>query len=331
MDTRIFGTLPSGEEIREYTVENERCSLSVMNFGAIVTKFVIDGRNIVGGFDTLSSYLKDDSHQGGLIGRVANRVAGASFVQDGVRYHLPKNDGESCLHGGIGFDRRVWQVTEVSESRIAFEYYSRDGEEGFPSGLSVRVVYTLLGSGFAIEYRAAPDGKTPVALTNHSYFNLEGLGGTVDAHEVRIYADTYTEVDGALIPTGNRPAVEGTVFDLRDFKRLGDCYSDGFCGYDHNFNLAPSIYTELLGVRCALAAEVRGGGYKMSVYTDQPALQFYIGNFLGSGPDFRGGISQIRHGAMCLETQTEPNCINRGEGFYSEGEVYTHFTAYVLE
>ncbi len=331
MNTRVFGTLPTGEKIIEYTVENGRCSLSVMSFGAIVTRFTIDGRDTVGGFDTLAAYLEDDSHQGGLIGRVANRVAGASFVQDGVAYRLPKNDGENCLHGGVGFDRRVWDVTEVSNTRIALEYTSADCEEGFPSELSVRVVYTLLESGFAIEYIAKPKGKTPISLTNHSYFNLEGFGGTVDAHEVKIYADTYTEVDENLIPTGHRPSVSGTVFDLRDYRRLSDCFNDEFIGFDHNFNLTPSVYTELLGQRCALAAEVTGGGYKMSVYTDRPALQFYVGNFLGSGPDFRGGIKQVRHGAMCLEAQTEPNSVNRGEGFYSSGEVYRQFTAYVIE
>ena len=331
INTDFFGALPSGEKITEYTIDNERCALSVISFGAIVTRFVIDGRDIVGGFDSLDAYLRDNSHQGGLIGRVANRVAGAQFTMDGKTYTLPKNNGETCLHGGVGFDRRVWHVSEVSDKRIALDYYSADGEEGFPSGLSVRVVYTLLDTGFAIEYCAKPDGKTPISLTNHSYFNLEGFGSTVDAHEVKIYADTYTEIDKSLIPTGIRPSVEGTVFDLRDFRKLSDCYQDGFGGYDHNFNLAPTVYTEIFGKRCALAAEVRGGGYKMSVYTDQPGLQFYVGNFLGSGPNFRGGVKQVPHGAMCLEAQTEPNCINRGEGFYANGETYRQLTAYMLE
>lgn len=331
MQIKNLGTLPTGELIKVYTLENERCSLSVMNFGAIVSGFSVDGRNIVGGFDTLDAYLSDRSHQGGLIGRVANRVAGASFVMDGRRYTLPKNNGENCLHGGCGFDRRVWEITEVSEERIAAEYYSRDGEEGFPSGLSVRVVYTLLPLGFAIEYTAKPEGKTPIALTNHSYFNLEGFGGTVDGHLVKIHADTYTEVDKSLIPTGVRPSVEGTVFDLREFTRLSDCCQDGFIGFDHNFNLTGSTETEILGSSVHLAAEVIGGGYKMSVYTDQPGLQFYMGNFLGSGPDFSGGIKQVRHGAMCFEAQTEPNAVNRGETFYSRGEVYRQLTAYLLE
>ena len=330
MQTKVFGTLPEGEVIKEYTIENERCSLSVMNFGAIVTNFTVDGRKIVGGFNDLDAYLKDNSHQGGLIGRVANRVANAEFIMDGVKYRLPKNNGENCLHGGKGFDRRVWEITEVSDARIAAEYYSADGEEGFPGGLSVRVVFTLLPLGFAIEYTAKPEGKTPIALTNHCYFNLEGFGGTIDAHKVKIYADTYTEVDKSLIPNGNRPSVEGTVFDLRSFTEISSCYRDGFIGFDHNFNLSPLTSAEILGNDCALAAEVVGGGYNMSVYTDQPALQFYIGNFLGKGPDFFGSVKQVKHGAMCLEAQTEPNCINRGEAFYDKGDIYRQFTAYIL-
>ena len=326
-----FGTADGGVTIGKYTVENQNASLTVMNFGAIVTDFCVFGRNIVGGFDNFSEYLEDDSHQGGTIGRVANRVAGAKFEMDGRVYNLPKNDGENCLHGGLGFDRRIWNVTEHSATRIKLEYSSADGEEGFPSRLDVSVTYTLLDSGFAVEYLAVPYGKTPIALTNHSYFNLDGLGGNIEAHKVAIFADTYTEVGADLIPCGNRPLVDGTEFDLRAPRAISDCLSDSFIGHDHNFNLSVKEYLNILGIKAGLAATVENDDLKMSVYTDQPALQFYIGNFLGSGPDFRGGVPQVRHGAMCLETQTEPNCINRGEGFYDKGSAYTHFTAYVVE
>lgn len=331
MKYECFGYLPTGEKIEKYTVSNENYSLSVISFGAILTSFSAFGREIVGGFDDMESYLADDSHQGGIIGRVANRVGGASFNMDGHIYHLPKNDGDNCLHGGCGFDRRVWKLNEHSDTRIALEYRSADGEEGFPSELWVRVVYTLTERGFAIEYLAIPEGKTPISLTNHAYFNLDGFGGTIEDHEVLINADTYTEVGADLIPNGRRPSVEGTVFDLRERSRIGDALSEDFIGFDHNFNLSPSEYKSILGNRAALAATVVGKDLKMNVYTDRPAIQFYVGNFLGGGPDFRGGIKQVYHGALCLETQTEPNSVNRGENFYEKGEKYTHFVAYEVE
>ena len=331
MNYEDFGFLPTGEKIGKYTISNDDYSLSVISFGAILTSFRAFGREVVGGFDDIESYLKDNSHQGGIIGRVANRVGGASFTMDGKVYNLPKNDGNNCLHGGCGFDRRVWTVSEHSTNRIALEYRSTDGEEGFPAELWVRVVYTLTNRGFAIEYLAIPDGKTPISLTNHAYFNLDGFGGTIENHTVRIFADTYTEVGDDLIPNGNRPTVEGTVFDLRAGKRIADVLSEDFIGYDHSFNLSASERKTILGYDAALAAEVFGSDLKMNVYTDRPAIQFYIGNFLGKGPDFHGGIKQVYHGAMCLETQTEPNSVNHGENFYEKGEKYTHFVAYEIE
>ena len=331
MKYEAFGKLPSGEAIGKYTVENELCSLSVMNFGAIVTDFCVYGRNIVGGFDTLSDYLADTSHQGGTIGRVANRVADAKFTMNGKEYNLPKNNGKNCLHGGVGFDRRIWEVTEHSKDRIKLEYTSADGEEGFPSRLDVSVTYTLLECGFAIEYKAIPDGMTPIALTNHTYFHLDGLGGTIEEHKVQIFADTYTEVGAGLIPTGNRPEVTGTPFDLREPRVIADCLSESFIGHDHNFNLNVKEYGEILGNKLGLGAVVENSDLKLSVYTDQPGIQFYIGNFLGGAPDFRGGVPRVRHGALCLETQTEPNCINHGLGFYDKGDIYTHLTAYTVE
>ena len=331
MKYEIFGTLPTGERIGKYTVENENSSLSVINLGAITAGFTVNGRDVIGGFDTLEGYLADDSHQGGTIGRVANRVGGAEFELDGKKYVLPKNDGRNCLHGGLGFDRRVWDVIEHSDKRIVLTYTSRDGEEGFPSELKVTVTYTLLDLGFAVSYKAIPDGKTPIALTNHSYFNLNGFGGTIEDHKIMISADTYTAIDDELIPTGERPSVEGTPFDLRRARALGDCFDESFTGYDHNFNLTKKEYARILSEDLGLAATLEVSDLRMSVYTDQPGIQFYTGNFLGTGPAFKGEVPQVYHGALCLETQTEPNCIKRGVGIYGKGDVYTHFTAYVFE
>ena len=331
MKGEVFGTLPSGENIYKYVCKNKTASISVINFGAILQDFSVFGKSIVAGFDSLDSYLSDDSHQGGVIGRVANRIKNASFNMDGKEYKLTKNDGENCLHGGVGFDRRVWSLVLYTNEKIVLEYTSKDGEEGFPSAVKVTAAYTLLDSGFAIEYTAVPSGKTPISMTHHAYFNLDGLGGSIDNHRVQIFADTYSEVDKSLIPTGARPEVTGTVFDLREPALISDRLSESFLGYDHNFNLSPRKCKIILGKSVPLAAKVENADTVLSVYTDRPALQLYTGNFLGCGPDFRGGVRQVYHGAMCLEAQTEPNTVEKGKCFYENGEKYTSFTAYTVK
>ena len=330
MEKILFGKLQSGEEIYKYVLSNEEAELTIMNFGAAITSFKVFERDIIGGYDNLCDYEADDSHQGAIIGRVANRVGGAQFEMDEIIYTLPQNDGNNCLHGGCGFDRKAWDVTEVTDDSITLAYVSKDGEEGFPAELSVKVTYRLFGSSFAISYEATPDAKTPVALTNHSYFNLEGFGGTVDNHKVKIFASKYTEVDEELIPTKNQPALAGTPLDLRTAKRLGDVFDESFSGFDHNFVLKANIFKDFFGERLGLAAKVYGGDLLMKVYTDQPGLQFYTGNFLNGKPDFKGGVERVYHGALCLETQTEPDCINSGIGFYDAGEVYKHNTVYTV-
>lgn len=334
MTKTFFGTLPSGDGTHIYTLKNSSASLSVLDYGAKITSFNAFGTEIVGGFDTLDDYVKDTSHQGATIGRVANRIGGARFVMDGVEYSVTENDNGNCLHGGVGFDYRMWELTDSGDDFLTFAYTAKDGEEGFPSSLTVHVTFTLKDATVIIDYKAVPSGKTPIALTNHSYFNLDGFGGTVEDHVAVIYADKYTEVADDLIPNGNRPSIAGTAFDFREPHRIGERVGGDFIGYDHNFILSPSKYESFGGEELALAAEVTNGKLKLSVFTDQPGIQFYIGNFLGSeegAPKFRGGVKPIFHGAFCLEAQTEPNCINHGEGFYEAGEVYKQKTVYKVE
>ncbi len=331
MEKKLYGTLPTGEEVYLYSLKSESALVNIMTRGATIVNFKAFGTDIVGGFDNLETYLVDTSHQGAAIGRVANRVGGAKFEMDGKVYTLPKNDGENCLHGGDGFDHKVWDVIEYTDNKITLEYVSADGEEGFPSKLTSRVTYVLDGAALLIDYVAIPEGKTPIALTNHAYFNLDGFGGTIEEHEAVIYADRYTEVDDNLIPNGNRPAVEGTPFDFKTPHKIGERCGEDFIGYDHNFILSPEKSETLFGKELGLIADVKGKKLGMKVYTDQPGVQFYIGNFLGKGPAFRGNTKQVFHGAFCLETQTEPDCINHGIGFYDKGEVYTHSTVYAVE
>lgn len=333
MKATHFGTLPTGEEVLLYTLQSAEATVKIMNRGATVVSFRPYGVDIVGGFDTLEDYLLDTSHQGAVIGRVSNRIADAQFTMDGHTYHLPKNNKGNCLHGGDGFDHRMWTVTEHDDSHIVLTYTSADGEEGFPSALTVRVTYTLIGAALIIHYEATPEGKTPIALTNHSYFNLNGFGGTIEGHVAEIFANHYTEVDDRLIPNGNRPEVAGTPFDFRTPHAIGERVGGDFIGYDHNFILDADSgeSTDLAGQTLPLVARVRGDRLQLSVYTDQPGVQFYIGNFLGGKPDFRGGVPQVLHGAFCLETQTEPNAIQHGVGYYDAGEVYTHTVIYQVE
>ncbi len=323
---KYFGSLPTGEDVHLYEIESGEARLTITDFGAAVVALNVFGRDVAGGFDSLEGYLADNSHQGGTIGRIANRVGGARFTMDGREYFLPDNDNGNCLHGGRGFDRRMWKVLEHSADSITLGYTSPDGEEGFPASVEVKATYTIEGANLFIEYRAVPNGKTPISMTNHTYFNLDGFGGTILDHRIAIHADRYTEVDDSLIPTGRRLYVEGTIFDLHKARRIGDAISEDFVGYDHNFVLE---YRDAIAL--TLAAEVYGKDVYMSVLTDQPCIQFYIGNFLGNGPDFKGGIKQVKHGAFCLETQIEPNSVNRGEGFYEAGREYRHRVIYSFE
>ena len=331
MEKKLFGTLPTGEEIYLYTLKSESALVNIMTRGATIVNFKVHGIDIVGGFDTLQTYLDETSHQGAIIGRVANRVANSRFEMDGVVYTLPANDHGHCLHGGDGYDHKVWTVTDYNDSSITLKYHSFDGEEGFPADLDVEVTYKLDGAALLIDYVAYPHGKTPIALTNHAYFNLDGFGGTIEDHVAVIYADKYTEVDDTLIPNGNRPDVVGTPFDFKTPHTIGERCGKDFIGYDHNFILNPEKTENLFGKELGLIADVHSKELRMKVYTDQPGVQFYIGNFLGNGPDFRGGTKQVFHGAFCLETQTEPDCINHGIGFYNDGDVYKHSTVYAVE
>lgn len=329
MKKELFGILPNGQEIYEYTLTNGKAICRIMNLGAAILSLQPFGDvNVIGGFDTLEEYLQDDSNQGLIIGRVANRVKNAVFEMEGWEYHLIANDNGNCLHSGIGFGHRVWQVAEYTENTIILTYSSPDMEDGFPAKLDVEVTYTLENNALHIGYKAIPHGKTPIALTNHAYFNLDGFGGTVDNHTVQIYANRYTHVDDLLIPTGHRPLVEGTGFDFRTPRTLADAKTGKFGEVDHNLILAPETFKEFMGKSLGLAAEVSNQTMEMKMYTDQPGVQFYTGNFLGNGPAFAGGHPQVQHGGFCLEAQTEPNCITRGEAIYKKGDIYTQLTVY---
>ena len=329
MDKRLFGKLPNGEDVYIYRLTDGTSTAEIMEYGAAIVSLCPFGDvDVVGGFDTLEAYTQDTSNQGAIVGRVANRIENARFEIDGKVYLLADNDNGNCLHGGVGFQHRLWKVVNYTENSITLSYLSPDGEDGFPANLQIDVSYTLKDAAIIISYTATPDGKTPIALTNHAFFNLDGFGKDIKEHTVQIWADSYSEVNNKLIPTGNHPNVIGTPLDLRLPKKVGEDFSPAFDGYDHNIILFPKFHKEFNNKKIGLAARVENQKMIMQVYTDQPGLQFYTGNFLGNGPDFKGNIPQIRQGALCLEAQTEPNCINHGEGIYEKGQVYKQLTVY---
>lgn len=278
-----------------------------------------DFGDIVLGFNTINDYLKTtEIYFGSLIGRYGNRIAGGLFTIGDSTYTLARNNGPNALHGGIkGYNNVVWDAEQPDGQTLVLTYHSPDGEEGYPGNLDVKVQYKLTNENeLKIEYRATTDKATPVNLTHHSFFNLKGAGqGDVNGHVVQINADKYTPVDAGLIPTGEIAPVEGTPMDFRTPTAIGARINDDFeqlklgNGYDHNWVLNQS--TDSL----TFAAKVvePESGRTMEVYTNEPGIQFYTGNFLNGTVTGKEGVPYLFRGALCLETQHYPDSPNKPE------------------
>lgn len=305
---REFGKMPDGAPVMQITLRNAKGMVaSVIAYGAILTELQVPDRrgaqtNVVLGADTLDQYLKGFGGAAAVIGRVANRIAKARFTLDGVEYQLAANSGPNHIHGGrVGFARVLWQAralpASVREASAQFTYVSRDGEEGYPGKLTVRVTYTLTDANeLRVEYEATTDKATPVNLTNHAYFNLAGFGDVLD-HELWLAADRYTPADDQLIPTGDMASVKGTPLDFTTATRIGariEQLKPKLSGYDHNYVINHG------GASLALAARLTepGSGRVMEVRTTEPGVQVYTGNHL-------------QHRAVCLETQHYPDSVNQ--------------------
>jgi aldose 1-epimerase len=284
------------------------------------------------GFDSLNQYLQKPPYFGALIGRYGNRIANAKFTLDGTTYHLAANDGKNTLHGGLkGFDKVVWDATIPNDSvpSLTLKYLSKDGEEGFPGNLNVTVNYTLTNDNeLKIEYNAVTDKPTPVNLTNHTYFNLSGdVNNTILDESLMIDADKYTPVDSTLIPTGKITAVKGTPYDFTSSKKIGQDIGQVKGGYDFNWvlNRKDSSLQKVAVLTDSIS------GRSLEVYTTQPGLQFYTGNFLDGKFINRDGKPIKQHAALCLETQHFPDSPNE-PGFPSTilrpGEKYHSVTVY---
>ena len=293
-----------------------------MNYGGIIVSLRVPDRkrqvaDIALGHATLEGYIPNTPYLGALIGRYANRIANGTFTLDGKTYSLPKNNGPNTLHGGTTrtFDRVVWDSEPLQgKTGVVFTFLSKDGDDGFPGNLKVKVTYTLNDSNeLVIDYEATTDKATPINFTQHSYFNLAGEGnGDVLNHEVTINADRFTPVDQNLIPTGELRSVKGTPLDFTTPTRVGNRIDDTYeqivlaHGYDHNF----VINRQGDGLRFAARAYEPTSGRVLEVSTTQPAVQFYTGNFLdGSVTGKQGHVYKRRYG-FCFETQHYPDSPN---------------------
>lgn len=319
-----FGKTADGQNVELYTLTNDSgVEARITNYGGIVVSLKTPDRNgklddIVLGFDNLDEYLKGHPFFGAIAGRYANRIGKGRFTLNGVEYKLAVNNGENHLHGGVkGFDKAVWKARQVpAKDGVALEltHFSKDGDEGYPGNLSVKVVYTLTGRNeLKIDYSATTDKDTVINLTNHSYFNLAGQGnGDILNHQVMINADRFTPVDSGLIPTGELRSVKGTPFDFTTPTAIGarvnqdDEQLNFGKGYDHNFALNGQAGT----LRQAVKVSEPTTGRVMEVWTTEPGVQFYIGNFLTERAGKGGKVYDKRSG-FCFETQHFPDSPNK--------------------
>ncbi|MEO8819472.1 MAG: aldose epimerase family protein [Ginsengibacter sp.] len=332
-----WGTV-DGKSVYLYTLVNDKGdTVTITNYGGTVTSFVTPDKNgkyssVIVGFDSLAPYLQHPPYFGALIGRYGNRIGDAKFSLDGTVYHLAANDGKNTLHGGIkGFDKVVWDASVPNDSvpSLTLKYLSKDGEEGFPGNLNVTVTYTLTNdNGLKIDYSAETDKATPVNLTNHSYFNLSGnVSNSILGETLMIDADSITPVDTTLIPTGQITAVKGTAFDFTSPKKIGQDFADVKGGYDHNFvlNRKDSSLQKVASLSDSIS------GRTMDIYTTQPGLQFYSGNFLDGKFTNRGNQPLTLHSALALETQhfpDSPNKPNFPSTILKPGQTYHEVTIY---
>jgi aldose 1-epimerase len=343
----IFGQLPDGTAIEMLRLRgDDGFEVRLIGYGAAIQSILAPDRagrlaDVVLGRDDLAGYATVRTFLGATVGRYANRIANGAFELDGHVFHLPTNDGDHALHGGVvGFDRKSWSVTDIGEKPAPFvtlRYVSPNGEEGYPGRLEAEVTYSISGGHeLSVAYSAVTDRPTIVNLTNHSFFNLAGVasGGGILDHHLAIEADTYLPVSAAGIPMGPLIEVDATPFDFRKSHRVGARLHDADhqirirSGYDHNFCLRGGA----AGVaRLAARLEEPGSGRFLELLTDQPGVQFYSGNFLDATVTGKYGRVHRQYDALCLEPQRYPDTPNRPDfpsARLNPGQAYRHHSIY---
>jgi aldose 1-epimerase len=341
-----FGKTADGVAVDIYTLKNAaNTEVKITTYGAIVVSLKVADRNgkfgdVVLGYDSLDGYLKNNGpYMGAIIGRYANRIAKGKFSLNGTEYHLALNNGENHLHGGLkGFDKVVWIAKPLrvpNGTALKLIYLSKDGEEGYPGNLTATVIYTLTDANeLRIDYSATTDKRTVVNLTSHSYFNLAGQGnGDILKHQLFLNASRFTPADAGSIPTGELRSVRGTPFDFTRPAEIGaridqdDQQLKFGNGYDHNFVLNKQ------GKRLKLAARAYEAttGRVMQVYTTEPGMQLYAGNFLDGSITGKNGKVYNRRYGFCLEAQHFPDSPNKPKFpsvVLAPGQGYTQTTIY---
>ena len=340
-----YGKTPDGISVEQYILKNKKgMKIAIITYGGIITSWTAPDKNgmyqdIVLGYNSLDEYIKSTPYFGAIIGRYGNRIANGKFTLEGIEYTLAQNNGPNNLHGGVkGFDKVVWIArTSTTDNKVSLEltYLSKDMEEGFPGNLKTIVTYTLTKDNvLEVLYEATTDKKTIINLTQHSYFNLSGdFNKTILDHEITIDADTYIPVDETLIPTGELAPVAGTPFDFRKPKTMAleintdnDQLKKGG-GYDHCWVLNDQDE----GMRLNATAYHPESGRLLEVFSNEPGIQLYSGNFLdGILPSKNGGTYASRSG-FCLETQHYPDSPNQNNFpsvVLSPGKKYSSKTSF---
>jgi aldose 1-epimerase len=343
-DATQFKDTVNGELITLYTLKNSKgMEVGLTNFGARIVSVIVPdkdsvNRDVVLGFSKASDYNNtNEPYYGPIVGPFGNRIAGGKFSLDDEEYTLPTNNGPNTLHGGLaGLHFVTWKAKVLSDQAVNFSCTLIDGTEGFPGNRDIEVTYSLNDDNeLSIDYKATTDKKTVMNLTNHAYFNLNGEGsGTILQHQLQIFANQYTPVDKTLIPLGEHQNVEGTPFDFRELKEIGldiekeDEQLQHGGGYDHNFVLSGRKRGDF-NYACRLIGDQ--SGIVLDIYTEEPGLQFYSGNFMADNVTLKNGATDSYRTALCLEPQHFPDSPNQ-PGFpsteLSPGEVYTTKTIY---
>jgi aldose 1-epimerase len=323
LNAKNFEGTVNGKPVKLFVLKNSKgAQVAITNYGGRVVSLQVPDKNgafkdVVLGYDSLKTYQKPkEPYFGAIIGRYGNRIAKGKFSLEGKNYQLDINDGVNTLHGGFkGFFAQVFDAAQPNAQTLDLAYVSKDGEGGYPGNLTVKVVYTLTDdNALKIDYTANTDKITVVNLTNHAYFNLNGAGSnTITNNILKINADAFTPVDTTLIPTGKLQPVKGTPFDFTTAKAIGNNINDkddqlkNGKGYDHNFALNKHDASQ--SVATVSSPET---GIVMDIYTDEPGLQFYSGNFLtGETKDGKGGKAYGHRSAFCVETQHFPDAPNQ--------------------
>lgn len=346
IEKKIYGKLDDGTDVLLLTLKNKSgMKADIISYGATVVSLTAPDKNnkyddIVLGYDNLAGYIKDDAYFGSIVGRYGNRIANGQFTLDDKKYQLTINNNENHLHGGkVGFNKKNWELINISENEIGasakFKYLSKDGEEGYPGNLELLVTYTLTNDNeLKIDYSAKTDKITILNPTHHSYFNLTGNpNNTILDHEIMINANKFTPVNASLIPTGKLENVENTPLDFRKPKKIGKDINADYeqiklgLGYDHNFVINR---TKNDVIKIAEVYEPISGRF-MEVFSDQPGVQFYTGNFLNGSAIGKNKIKYNYRTGFCLEAQHFPDSPNQPtfpEVTLKPGEEYKQTTIY---